>query len=187
MNTRKKSIKNKDLGLRGRRDVTLWLDGAATLPKWWHFLYSRMLSEWQAYYPSGKPELIYCAWNADTKQEALYRLDPTDLTVTQDAFNAQRRRLHEKINATHFAFLVPLENKGSECVQGVATFAQSNEAGIALFTQTCCDAKGHTFTSYEMHKLHGGFDGEHLIKSYFDEREADAAPYPSWNYIPGNN
>jgi len=142
----------------------------------------------KAYEPGGTPKLTYCAWNAETNEDAIYRLDPADSTITQEAFNAERCRLHEKVNATHFACVLPINKPGKACVEGIAVVAKSNQAQTALIIQVKRDAKGRFVGFFEPERWEDEvLDSEKVIDIYFDDRAAKAAPHPSWNYKPGNN
>ena len=141
----------------------------------------------RAYEPGVTPTLTYCAWNADTNEDAIYRSDPADSTITQEAFNAERCRLHEKVKATHFACVLPIKKPGRACVEGITVVAKSNQAETALIIQVNRDAKGR-FTGFSEPQMWDGvLDSEKVIDLYFNERAAKASSHSSWNYIPGNN
>lgn len=133
----------------------------------------------EAYLSGGTPTLTYCAWNADTKQDVFYRLDPADSTITQEAFNAERCRLHERVKATHFACAFPIKKPGKASVEGAAVIAKSHQGETAFLIQVNRDAKGRFIGFSEPQMWEGGFDSEKAIDLYFNERAAKASSHSS--------
>jgi hypothetical protein len=142
-------------------------------------------------YKSGRvPGFTYQALNADNLRAGIYRIDPAVSKLTKAAFEEDRCRLHEKVEATHFGCAFPIRSSTelcSGCNEVFVTISESPDEQLVVAAAVLRDAEGHFAGFAQPIALDSLVDSERLIEKYFTENAAKAPTGHTWNYTPSNN